>query len=105
MWSGSSGPRSRSEEIRGGRKAPRIFLHTRRAPMHPSAGPEKRTSMEIVPPVISPELVRWLRSLFPDRIPDEPLTKEQYDVLVGQQQVIRRIERQVSEQQDNLLAL
>lgn len=55
------------------------------------------------PPYIPPEVVQWLRSLFPDRIPAVPLDKAQYDVLVGQQQVIRRLQRQVDEQQSNLL--
>lgn len=55
------------------------------------------------PPFIPPEVVTWLRTCFPDRLPHTPLPKHEYDVLVGQQQVIRRIERAVKEQQDNLL--
>lgn len=55
------------------------------------------------PPYIPPEIVPWLRSIYPDRMPSAPLNKQEYDVMVGQQQVIRRIEREIKEQQGNLL--
>lgn len=50
-------------------------------------------------PFIPPNVVEWLREVFPDRIPSKVQPKEQYDFLVGQQTVIRRLAKAVERQE------
>lgn len=53
-------------------------------------------------PYIPPEVLAWLEHLFPGRVPEDPLTEKQYDVLVGQQQVVGRVRREVQRQANDL---
>lgn len=58
--------------------------------------------MRSAPPL--PEgLLEWLLGLFPDQIPTNPCTPEEFYVLTGQQQVIRRVAGEFRRQNDNLL--
>lgn len=53
-------------------------------------------------PYIKPEVLEWLESEFPARIPEEPQPKERYDVLVGHQQVLLRIRREIRRQSSDI---
>jgi hypothetical protein len=54
-------------------------------------------------PYIDPAVIDWLASLFPDRLPAEPQPAEQTAVLIGEQNVIRKLRFQQRKQQDELL--
>lgn len=53
-------------------------------------------------PYIPPEVLAWLEYQFPGKIPETALTEKQYDVLVGQQQVVARVRREVQRQANDL---
>lgn len=50
-------------------------------------------------PEVSPRLINWLATIWPDRIPSDPTNAaEKLPRLVGQQDVIRRLRQEMERQ-------
>jgi hypothetical protein len=52
-------------------------------------------------PYIDPQVLAWLEERYPDGMPEEPISEAMYNVLVGQQQVIRRVRSAIARQSHN----
>jgi hypothetical protein len=49
-------------------------------------------------PYIDPKVLAWLEERYPDSVPEEPISEARLGVLVGQQQVIRRVRAAIARQ-------
>lgn len=54
-------------------------------------------------PRITKEVIEYLERLFPDELPDEPVSPADLGVLIGRQQVIRRLRTEYKRQRANEL--
>jgi hypothetical protein len=54
-------------------------------------------------PVVSKELLEELEKRFPDRLPDNPATQDQYLLKQGQVMVVRFLRHQFNLQNQNIL--
>lgn len=52
-------------------------------------------------PLLDEKLVAWLEGLFPDTLPQDPISKKEIHVKIGQQKVIRKLRSELKQQQNS----
>lgn len=66
--------------------------------------PTSTTEGFIAPPAVTREMVKYLRQVFPDKLPDIKISDRELGALIGQQKVITHLAALLQNQEDDLLA-